>query len=221
MAMIEQYNPDAAVVATVAMYDQIPGVLGGHFAKFRELPGIHSALDDMRTSHRYADVPLGESSLVEIGPGDGRDAVEAFVPYSDMYTGFGPAKGENDIARKRVSERYPNLSEEELARMFQLGFAQSADYPEDVDVTHAVNSFTVHTPFNELPSAFDRIGESLRQGGVLHLLTKAATKDLVEYNPGEKFEGAEGMEPRTFYVPSIDTLQAAIDKARLTVVHED
>lgn len=211
-----------AVAATRDMYNAIPGKLGAHFLTFRELSGIHTAEWDMTLSHRLADVPLGKSNFVEIGPGDGRDAVAAFVPLSGVYTSFGPAENEQALARQNVAAAFPGqYSESALSCMFQTGFAQTAELPEDVDVVHAVNSFSVHTPFEELPDVFDNVGESLRDGGVFHVLTKAALDHFVEFNPGESFEGAEGMTPRTFYIPSYGDLHKSAEDAGLTVVHEE
>lgn len=211
-----------AVQATIEMYDRIGGQLGEHFEGFRDLPGINSALYDMQVSHRLAGVPLGKGNVVEIGPGNGRDAAAAFVPHAAVYTSFGPAPNEQAVARRRVDATFPGqYSPEELDRMFQVGFAQSAELPQGVDVAHAVNSFTVHTPFAELPGAFSNVGESFRGGGILHILTKVAVNNLVEFNPNESFPGAEGMTPRTFYFPSASTLLDAARKARLEPVLQE
>lgn len=199
---------DAETAATVGMYDAIPDILAGHFSNFRSLPGIHSAMEDLVLVHELAGVPLGKSSMVEIGPGDGRDA-ETFVPNVAQYVGIGPSDGELELARKR----FPDAP----ADMFRVGFAQSAEYPVDTDLMMSVNS-VLHVPGRDLAAMSERIRDGLRMGGVLHLITKIEDEDSAEQYP-DNFPGTERLEGRTFYHHSPETLTRAAGKAGLTLVH--
>lgn len=194
--------------ATVAMYDAIPDVLAGHFSNFRSLPGIHTAMEDLVLVHELAGVPLGESSMVEIGPGDGRDA-ETFVPNVANYVGIGPSEGELELARNR----FPDAPKD----MFRVGYAQSAEYPEDTDLMMSVNS-VLHVPGHDLTAMSERVRDGLRMGGVLHLITKIEDVDGVEEYP-DNFPGTESLRGRTFYHHSPETLTRAAGKAGLTLVH--
>lgn len=199
---------DEATHATVAMYDAIPDTLAGHFSNFRTLPGIHTAMDDLRLAHELAGVPLGESSMVEIGPGDGRDA-ETFVPNVAQYVGIGPSEGELELAR----QRFPDAPRD----MFRIGYAQTADYPADTDLMMSVNSL-LHVPGRDLDAMSERVRDGLRMGGVLHLITKIEDEDTAEEYP-DNFPGTEGLRGRTFYHHSPVTLSRAAGKAGLTLVH--
>ena len=198
---------DLATIATVNMYDAIPGTLAAHFSNFRSLPGIHTAFEDLVTVHELAGVPLGESSMVEIGPGDGRDA-ETFVPNVARYVGIGPSEGELELARQRFPE-YPR-------DMFRLGYAQTADYPEDMDLMMSVNS-VLHVPQRDLEAMTERIRHGLRMGGVFHLITKIEDAYKVEEYP-DNFPGTEALQGRTFYHHTPETLTQAAGKAGLTLV---
>lgn len=189
-----------ATANTVAMYDEIPETFAGHFANFR------STVPDITIAHELAGVPFGESQVVEIGCGDGRDAETAFVPAARQYTGFDPSKGLLEIARRRFPKGRPD--------MFQEGYAQSTDYPEDTDVAMSINS-VLHVPTGDLPDMFDNVGESLSKEGVLWVVTKVEPQDSVEVYHDD-FNGVTG--ERTFYHHSFDTMTRVAEKAGLTVV---
>lgn len=199
---------DAETIATVAMYNAAPDTLAGHFSNFRSLPGIYPALHDLQLAHDLAGVPLGESSMVEIGPGDGRDA-ETFVPNVARYIGIGPSEGELELARKR----FPGAPED----MFRLGYAQTAEYPEDTDLMMSVNT-VLHVPGRDLAAMSERVRDGLRMGGVLHLITKIEDVDGVEEYP-DNFPGTESLRGRTFFHHSPETLTRAAGRAGLTLVH--
>lgn len=199
-----------ATVATVNMYDAIPGTLAAHFSNFRSLPGIHTALEDLVLVQGLAGVPLGEGSMVEIGPGDGRDA-ESFVPNVTRYVGIGPAEGELELAR----QRFPDAPQD----MFRVGFAQTADYPVDTDFMMSVNS-VLHVPQRDLDAMNERIRHGLRMGGVLHLITKIEDRYKEEEYP-DNFPGTEAMRGRTFFHHTPEALTRAAGCAGLTLVHYD
>ena len=201
---------DEETQATVAVYRTIPTRLAQHFENFRTLPGIHSALEDLTLAHELADVPLGKSSMVELAPGDGRDAV-TFVPNVRHYVGIGPADEELEIARSH----FPDAPED----MFRVGYAQTAELPEDTDVVMFVNG-VLHVPGRDLEAMNERVRYGLRMGGVFHLITKTEDKDAVHEYPDD-FPGTEDMRGRTFYHHSPETLTNAASKAGLVLVHHE
>jgi predicted TPR repeat methyltransferase len=208
MANIKENTPaeDPHTEKTVGMYDAIPGVFAGHFAGFR------STVPDIELAHNLAAVPLGESQVVEIGCGDGRDAEAAFVPNSAAYTGYDPSRGLLEIARAR----FPGAR----ADMFQVGYAQTTDYPEDTDIMMAVNS-VLHVPKHDLPAMYEHVRSGLRLGGIFYAITKVEDKDNTEVYHDE-FEDSNGNKvtgERVFYHHSTDTLGGLAVKAGLEVVY--
>jgi predicted TPR repeat methyltransferase len=199
---------DPSTKKTVGMYDAIPEIFAGHFAGFR------STLPDIELAHNLAAVPLGESQVVEIGCGDGRDAEAAFVPNSAAYTGYDPSRGLLEIARAR----FPGGR----ADMFQEGYAQSTNYPNDTDIMMAVNS-VLHVPEQDLPAMYEQVRNGLRLGGIFYAITKVEDKDNVEVYH-DKFEDADGNTvtgERVFYHHSTDTLGGLAVKAGLKVIYSE
>lgn len=194
--------------STVSMYDRIPKVFAGHFAGFR------STVPDIRTAHQLAGVPLGESQVIEIGCGDGRDAQTAFVPNSESYVGYDPSEGLLDLARAR----FPGADPSKVR--FQPGYAQTTEYPEDTDIAMSVCSI-LHVPAADLSPAFERVREGLRPGGILYLITKTEQRDNTEtyHDDFTDDEGNHVTGEREFYHHSPDTLSEAAKKAGMTVVH--
>jgi trans-aconitate methyltransferase len=177
-----------AALETVGMYDRIPETFARHFA------GDRSHVPDIKLAHQLAGVALGESQVVEIGCGDGRDAETAFVPNSGTYNGYDPSEGLLTLAKAR----FPDRSED----MFRQGYAQTTDYPLDRDIMFAVNSI-LHVPKYDLGDMYDRIAEGLRRGGVFYAITKVEDKDRTEVYHDD-FDGVKG--ERTFYHHSPQTL---------------
>jgi SAM-dependent methyltransferase len=193
---------------TVAMYDRLPDVFASHFAGFR------STVPDIQRAHRLANVAVGESAVVEIGCGDGRDAEHAFVPNSAVYAGYDPSEGLLEIARARFPGARPD--------MFQKGYAQTTDYPKDTDIMVAVNS-VLHVPGHDLPAMYERVREGLRFGGIFYAITKIEDADNTEVYH-DQFRDTEGIRvegERVFYHHSIDTLGGLAVKAGLEVVYSE
>ena len=195
---------DPASRKTVEMYDRIPQVFSGHFAGFR------SCVPDITRAHELADVPVGESQVVEIGCGDGRDAETAFVPHSATYNGYDPSAGLLDIARSR----FPGAPED----MFRVGYAQTTDYPGDRDIMIAVNSI-LHVPPHDLPDMYSRIAAGLRRGGVFYGITKVedgGDGGVEVYH--DDFDGVQG--ERVFYHHSPDALARLATRAGLVLAYD-
>jgi hypothetical protein len=191
---------DPASLDTVKMYDRIPGTFAGHFAGFR------STLPDIQRAHDLAGVPVGESQVVEIGCGDGRDAENYFVPNAGTYVGYDPSEGLLDIARNR----FPDAPKD----MFRVGYAQTTDYPEGTDIMMSVNS-VLHVPRHDLPEMFERVAVGLREDGVFYGITKAEEDGAVEVYHDD-FDGVTG--ERTFYHHTPDALTEYAGKAGLGLV---
>lgn len=186
------------------MYNKIPKAFANHFSGFR------STRPDIALAHRLAGISEGESQVVEIGCGDGRDAENAFVPAAARYIGYDPSAGLLDLARAR----FPGAPDD----MFRLGYAQTTDYPEGTDIMVSINSI-LHVPKADLPATFERAREGLRTAGVLYVVTKTEPTDETEVYHDD-FNGVKG--ERTFYHHSLQTLATiATEQAGLHIVHQE
>lgn len=124
------------------------------------------------------------AKVIEIGCGDGRDAVE-IMKRSVAYTGFDPSKKMIELARQRL----PQAS-------FQVDDAVSFKYPENVDLIFAFSSL-LHLNSKELEKALMLISSSLNSDGLLYISLKEATTYREEVKQ-DKFG------QRMFYYYSVD-----------------
>ncbi len=114
--------------------------------------------------------------MVEVGCGDGRDAVD-IVPRVDQYEGFDPSIGLIDLARRRL----PNVS---FVKVDALDYA----YPEQLDVIYAFASF-LHLNRDNFAAACIRAAKALRPGGILLMTLKERDQyqaELVKDEFGER-----------------------------------
>ena len=124
----------------------------------------------------------GSAKVIEIGSGDGRDAIEIIERVSS-YIGVEPSKGLLEIARKD----FPSVH-------FVEATAQDYDFPDDIDVVYAFAS-VLHLGAHDLAQLFSRISHSLKSGGIFYI----STKESDPYRPELK-EDVWGL--RQFYLYS-------------------
>ncbi len=120
--------------------------------------GIGPRTDDIKRALELAKASTN-ARVVEIGCGDGRDA-EDIVKRVAWYEGFDPSEGMLELARKKLPE----------AR-FVKADALSYAYPKDLDVIYSFASL-LHVKKDNLKPIFEKVGQSLRQGGILFLSLK-------------------------------------------------
>lgn len=136
----------------VKTYDDSAKALARYFK------GIGARVSDIECGLKLAKVG-GSARVVEIGCGDGRDAIE-IVKRVGWYEGFDPSKGLLDIARRKL----PNES-------FVLADALNYHYPKNVDVIYAFASL-LHVNRSDLRKVFKKHASSLRPGGILYISLK-------------------------------------------------
>jgi SAM-dependent methyltransferase len=158
---------------------------------------------------RTKDIELGLSlarsgkktgRVIEIGCGDGRDAVE-IIRRVQYYEGFDPSNKLLEIAKTRL----PNES-------FVLADALTYDYPNNTDVIFAFASL-LHVNKTDLSQVFKKAVQSLRQDGIFYISLKER-KVYTEEVKKDKY----GERMFYFYTPS---LIKSIADNRLLPVHED
>ncbi len=129
---------------------------------------------------RISDIELGlslagkndESRVVEIGCGDGRDAVE-IVKRSSWYEGFDPSKELLGIAQSHLPET-----------SFVIADALTYNYPQNVDVIFAFASL-LHVDKTDMPKVFDKVNQSLKTGGIFYISLKERNKYAEEVKNDE------------------------------------
>lgn len=146
--------------------------------------GIGSRVADIERALKLADKSDG-AKVVEIGCGDGRDAVE-IVKHASMYQGFDPSIGLLNLAKFRV----PSAS-------FVLSDASIYNYPDNLDAVFAFASL-LHISKDDLPDIFKKIHKSLRSDGILYI----SLKERDEYAEDTKVDQF-GTRMFYFYNPSI------------------
>jgi SAM-dependent methyltransferase len=133
---------------------------------------------------RIADIELGlkltdntnNIRVIEIGCGDGRDAIE-IIKRVNFYEGFDPSSKLLDIASKKA----PKAS-------FVVADALSYIYPQDIDVVYAFASL-LHVPKKHLSIVFDKIEQSLRKNGIVYISLKERrlyTKEIKDDKFGKR-----------------------------------
>jgi len=122
------------------------------------LSGIGSRTKDIERALKLAN-KTKKANIVEIGCGDGRDAIE-IVKYAEQYEGFDPSSGLLDIAKIRV----PGAS-------FVVADTYTYKYPDNLDVVFAFASL-LHINKDALSDVFNQIHKSLRSGGILYITLK-------------------------------------------------
>jgi len=138
---------------TVDTYDRSAQQLAEYFK------GIGSRTDDIERGLELAGVDPITARVIEIGCGDGRDAQE-IAQRAGWYEGFDPSEKLLDLAREKVPEG-----------SFVKADALSYEYPQNIDVAFAFASL-LHVNEHDLSAVFQRLGQSLRFGGIVYLSLK-------------------------------------------------
>lgn len=136
----------------IKVYDDAAYELAEHFS------GIGSRISDIERGLELAKKTNG-ARIVEIGCGDGRDAVEITNRVA-WYEGFDPSIGLLNIAKEKSS----NMS-------FVLADALSYEYPNNIDVVYAFASL-LHVNQNDLIDVFCKVKQSLRKNGIFYISLK-------------------------------------------------
>lgn len=140
---------------------------------------------DIERALSFLPIPPKDAVAVEIGCGDGRDAL-VIVPLVKGYQGFDPSSGLLAIAQ----ERLPSTS-------FIEANALNYTYPENVDIFFAFASL-LHIPKDDLVVVFEKMYRALSPGGVVYLSLKEAD-DYVAKVKEDEF----GKRMFYFYNPTI------------------
>ncbi len=160
--------------------------------RFRQLG---SRKQDIERALKLAGVK-NDASVVELGSGDGRDAIEIYRRV-DSYVGVEPSEGLLEIARND----FPGIN-------FVKSTAQDYSFPEDVDIVFAFASI-LHLNKDELQNVLSKVKDALKPGGVFYI----STKEGEGYN-SELRKDAWGL--RQFYLYSeqnlIDLASDGFDK---------
>ncbi len=140
---VETYNKSAAAMAEF----------------FR---GIGSRVQDIETAFRLAGNPQ-EPNVLEIGCGDGRDALE-ITRLTDRYIGFDISDAMINLAREHVP-----------GAQFYVGDAVDFPYPSETDIIFAFASL-LHLDRDEVQQVFKTAADSLKKGGLFFISLKYASE---------------------------------------------
>lgn len=178
---------------TITTYDNSAQALAEYFK------GIGARVDDIELGLSLAKADI-DGRAIEIGCGDGRDAVE-IAKRVGWFEGFDPSKSLLEIARKKL----PNTS-------FVLADALTYSYPQDIDVIYAFASL-LHVSKTALPKAFEKAAQSLRPGGVFYISLKERDEYLEEVKKDSYGE-------RMFYYYNPEIIKEIAGDLFVTI-HED
>jgi SAM-dependent methyltransferase len=143
----------SAASVTVETYNNSAEMFVSYFA------GIGSRKDDIETAIGLTQQDPLSVKAVEIGCGDGRDAVE-IVKQVGSYEGFDPSVGLLDLARQKL----PDIS-------FREADALTYEYPPGVDLYLAFASL-LHVNRTDIGRVFRLTARSLRPKGILYISLK-------------------------------------------------
>lgn len=180
---------------TIETYDRSAEQLAEYFA------GIGPRVADIERGLGLAGVG-STAKVVEIGCGDGRDAVE-IVPRVASYEGVDPSAGLLELARKKL----PDVS-------FVLADALTYKYPTNLDVIFAFASL-LHVDIDGMGDALDYASAALRPGGIYYMSLKERevyTQELQTDQYGERMF--------YYYTPEIIELQAGFGFDPVYVDHQ-
>lgn len=178
---------------TIATYDTSANQLAEFFK------GIGSRVDDVELALRLADSEHPVRAI-EIGCGDGRDAVE-IVDRVDWYEGVDPSGGLLSLAQQKL----PGVS-------FIHETVQNYEFPDDLDVVFAFASL-LHLSREENALLFPRVASALRKGGIFFLSLKEADSYESRLQHDEYGD-------RMFYYYDADTIKQLAEPA-FSVAYED
>jgi SAM-dependent methyltransferase len=175
---------------TIETYDRSAKALAEYFK------GAGARTKDIELALKLAGV-TGGARVVEIGCGDGRDAVE-IIKRTKWYEGFDPSEGLLEIARNKS----PQTS-------FVRADALTYDYPSGLDVIYAFASL-LHVNQDDLRAVFKKAFKALRKDGIFYISLKerdAYTEEVKKDEHGE----------RMFYYYNVALIQALAGPAFSTV----
>jgi SAM-dependent methyltransferase len=180
-------------VKTINTYDSSANELAEYFK------GIGARVDDIQLGIKLCG-SSDKLQVVEIGCGDGRDAVE-IVPRVSSYVGIDPSEGLLGIARKRL----PGTT-------FIKEDALSYDYPKNVDIIYAFASL-LHVNKSDMELALEKASKSLRPGGIYYI-------SLKERNAYSEEVKIDQFGERMFYYYSASIMRD-LSSQWFDVVHEE
>lgn len=163
---------------TVDTYNKAAPELAQYFQ------GIGSRTRDIDTAFNLRGKVVN-SSVVEIGCGDGRDAKE-IVTRTPNYLGFDISESMIKIANEYVP-----------GGQFKVADAVSFSYPKNTDIVFAFASL-LHLDKNEVRQVLDKVHQSLNKGGIFYI----SLKYMSEYSQGIK-KDQYGERLFYFYNPSL------------------
>jgi SAM-dependent methyltransferase len=132
---------------TVATYDESAEALAEYFK------GIGPRVEHINRALELVEMTDGTARVVEVGCGDGRDAVE-IVTRVASYIGFDPSKGMLRLARNRLPDT-----------TFVKADSLSFEYPTGLDVIFAFASL-IHSDVDTNRAVFNIFSRALRIGGI-------------------------------------------------------
>ena len=154
---------------TIDVYDKFSQHFSEYFRTIGpRIGGIEKALSFLKNKK--------DIHSVEIGCGDGRDAVEIIKRVS-WYEGFDPSKGLLDIARKKLPQSN-----------FILANALTYNYPKNIDVVFAFASL-LHVSKTDLTKVFKKVYQSLKKEGIFYISLKMRdnyTEEIKKDEYGER-----------------------------------
>lgn len=153
-----------------------------HFSNY--FAGIGSRVGDIEKALELSKTK-NSSRVIEIGCGDGRDAVE-IVKRVKWYEGVDPSEGLLKLAKKKL----PGTN-------FVLADALSYSYPTNIDIVFAFASL-LHVHKTDLSKVFKKVYISLNQDGIFYISLKMRDK----YEEVEK-QDEYGKRMFYFYNPEI------------------
>ena len=137
---------------TIQTYDKSAKALAQYFK------GIGPRLADIKRGLELAEMK-SNARVVEIGCGDGRDALEITKRVA-WYQGFDPSKGLLKIAQATAPEA-----------SFVLADALTYHYPQNLDVVYAFASL-LHVNKNDLRLICQQVAKALRPKGIFYISLK-------------------------------------------------
>src|SRR3989344_6490320 len=120
--------------------------------------GIGARTEDIKRAFGYIK-NTDQPNVLEIGCGDGRDAVEIATRTSN-YIDTDPSEKMLDIARRKLP-----------TAKFEVSGAVEYDFPEELDIIFAFASL-LHLDKDEVKVVFDKAAKVLRPSGVFYISLK-------------------------------------------------
>jgi SAM-dependent methyltransferase len=163
---------------TTLTYDKSARMLADYFT------GIGSRSADIDLAFSLAPTQ-SNPSVLEIGCGDGRDAIE-IIKHTNKYIGMDISKGMLEIAQEKLPDT-----------IFHRADIAEYIFPKNIDIIFSFASL-LHSDIHEVEAILGRVYEALNPGGVFYI----SLKHMPEYCTKIK-EDKYGSRIFYFYNPSI------------------